>query len=78
MLHRVENNRRGTPSLERQYTLYEDASGDYLEEEVEDAECRSRPYAKDPYSTYNQQNAQKDSVYDQYNQQYRYINMKCF
>jgi hypothetical protein len=70
----LENNPRRTPSLERQYTLY-DETGDYAaDEEIREVNSKSTPYVNDPYNTSsNQQNAHKNSVYNDYNQDYRYI-----
>ncbi|CAG7822721.1 unnamed protein product [Allacma fusca] len=71
---RLKNNRRKTHSLERQDTLYhDDGQGDYHQDVLE---SNSRLYDNDRFSStsysYNDYypNAQKDSVYDQYSQDY--------
>lgn len=80
--------RRGTPSsLERQYTMYhghDDQYGDYYsQQEPMDQNGQTKQTSRYPTdssylpSTYQQQNmynAQKNSVYDEYSDQYGYTN----
>ncbi len=58
-------------SLERQYTLYNDGTGDYVgDDEIQDVNSKSIPYVNEPYSSYSQQNnTDTNSVYNDYNQQ---------
>lgn len=66
----LENDRRRTPSLERQQTLY-DETGDYAtDQEIQEVNSKTTPYVNDSYSSYNQQNAHTHSVYNDYNQDY--------
>lgn len=90
MIHVLTENgsRRGTPSsLERQYTMYhghDDQYGDYYsQQEPMDQNGQTKQTSRYPTdssylpSTYQQQNmynAQKNSVYDEYSDQYGYTN----